>query len=74
MEMGSFGLLNELCYIVPCLFIYLNVNYKARFPVFFPRSARLLACFALMTVSLIQGELGGLPKAIQNIEFQFNTE
>ena len=32
MEMGGFGLLNELCYVVPCLFVYLNVNYKAGFP------------------------------------------
>ena len=32
MEMGGFGLLNELCYVVPCLFVYLNVNYKASFP------------------------------------------
>ena len=30
MEMGGFGLLNELCY-VPCLFVYLNVNYKVSF-------------------------------------------
>ena len=32
MEVGGFGLLNELCYVVPCLFVYLNVNYKAGFP------------------------------------------
>ena len=32
MEMGGFGLLNELCYVVPCLCVYLNVNYKAGFP------------------------------------------
>ena len=32
MEMGGFGLLNELCYVVPCLFVYLNVNYKAGLP------------------------------------------
>ena len=32
MEMGGFGLLNGLCYVVPCLFVYLNVNYKAGFP------------------------------------------
>ena len=32
MEMGSFSLLNEFCYVVPCLFVYLNVNYEAGFP------------------------------------------
>ena len=32
MEMGSFGLLKEFRYVVPCLLIYLNVNYKAGFP------------------------------------------
>ena len=32
MEIGNFGLLNEICYVAICVFVYLNVNYNAGFP------------------------------------------
>ena len=54
--MGGFGLLNELCYVVPCLFVYLNVNYKAGFPFLSFRAPPGL--LRLDDSSFIQGELG----------------
>ena len=31
MEVGSFGMFNGFCYVVPCLFVYFSVYYKAGF-------------------------------------------
>ena len=31
MDVGSFGMFNGFCYVVPCLFVYFNMYYKAGF-------------------------------------------